>query len=59
MDRRVHPGAYPPGMIRKLMSNVKEMGAKKGLVPAPETELDFTRLKASLGRSRPGGKGCS
>ena len=49
MDGRVHPGAYPPGMIRKLMKDVREMGAKRGLVPAPETELDFTRLAASFG----------
>ena len=49
MDGKVHPGAYPPGMIRKLMKDVREMGAKRGLVPAPETELDFTRLAASFG----------
>ena len=48
MDGRVHPGAYPPRMIQKLMKDVKEMGAKRVLLPAPETELGFTRLTASF-----------
>ena len=42
------------GIIRKLLVDVRAMGAKRGLVPVANTELDFNQLRASFGTSSSG-----